>query len=81
MPVMSILYKGKPIILMAHIFQQPSEDKKVTFDEKVPGKTVVIVFTPTPEGVVTVDSVEVDFCYEEGMITFSRRLCNLIWSR
>ena len=48
------------------IFQQPSEDKKVTFDHKLPAKTVKIVFTPTTDGTVTVDSVEVDYCAEEG---------------
>jgi hypothetical protein len=54
------------------IFLQPSEDQKVTFDEKIPAKTVKIVFTPTTDGTVTVDSVEVDYCAEEGKFTKER---------
>jgi hypothetical protein len=53
--------------LIIYIIQQPSEDKKVSFDDKIPAKTVKIVFTPTTDGTVTVDSVDVEYCSEEGM--------------
>jgi hypothetical protein len=45
--------------------KQVSKDK-VVFPKEVIGKTVKIEFTPADENVITVDSVVVYFCYEEG---------------
>jgi hypothetical protein len=42
----------------------------VTLEKEVPGKTVKIVFTPTTDGTVKVDTVEVKYCAEPGIAIY-----------
>jgi hypothetical protein len=52
------------------IIHQPSEDGRVILEKEVPGKTVKIVFTPTTDGTVKVDTVEVKYCAEPGIAIY-----------
>ncbi|KAK2138675.1 hypothetical protein LSH36_2467g00002 [Paralvinella palmiformis] len=49
---------------------EPSENGRVTLEKEVPGKTVKIVFTPTTDGTVKVDTVEVKYCAEPGIAIY-----------